>query len=311
MSILLARKDGNKNKTRVGYSLIILCAVLTAMTHVLAKPLLDEHINIEINPVLFAACIYMINAAFFTPLTKKSARLSSLGSRNYLLLGAIGVLEAVALITYFFGLKGSTATNAAIISNSEIIFPLIIATVLFRENVRKKEMLPYSLIIFGMLILPITYDMYLHNFMLNDLMKSDMLIIASGVLYGTNIILCRYLGDSVDSKRIMQIISCVSGALAIGAIIVLNIPISFEVEDLGKIALYAIAGIGMSSILFIVALRILGGSRTVILYSTNSAFGVLFSGIFLSEQITMISWISISLTFAGIYILKNKIGSRL
>jgi len=50
-----------------GYYIIIAAALLAALVPVIAKPLLSspEFDGFEINPIVLAACIYIINGVFF------------------------------------------------------------------------------------------------------------------------------------------------------------------------------------------------------------------------------------------------------
>jgi drug/metabolite transporter (DMT)-like permease len=300
----------NKSRNQVGYALVLISATLAALVHVLAKPLLDNHAGFEIHPVALAACVYIINAAFFTPLAKKSKPIATLDRKNLLLLSVIGILEVTALITYFFGLKESTATNASIFSNGEIVFSLLIAMILFKESLHRKEIGPFAMIMFGMTILPIAYDFYVNNMLLSELVLGDLLIIASGVLYALDVMLCRYLSDKIDSKRITQIVSLVSGTFAVIALVVFHIPFNIQLINLGSIALFAIGGTGFATMLFLISLRLLGGVRTVLLFSTNSVIGVIFAAIMLGETITAVNWVSVSLTFVGVYLLRNRLGAK-
>ncbi|MEO9310595.1 MAG: DMT family transporter [Nitrososphaera sp.] len=289
---------------------MLISATLAALVHVLAKPLLDNQAGFEIHPVALAACVYIINAAFFTPLAKKSKPIATLDRKNLLLLSVIGILEVTALITYFFGLKESTATNASIFSNGEIVFSLLIAMILFKESLHRKEIGPFAMIMFGMTILPIAYDFYVNNMLLSELVLGDLLIIASGVLYALDVMLCRYLSDKIDSKRITQIVSLVSGTFAVIALVVFHIPFNIQLINLGSIALFAIGGTGFATMLFLISLRLLGGVRTVLLFSTNSVIGVIFAAIMLGETITAVNWVSVSLTFVGVYLLRNRLGAK-
>jgi drug/metabolite transporter (DMT)-like permease len=300
----------NKSRNQVGYALVLISATLAALVHVLAKPLLDNQAGFEIHPVALAACVYIINAAFFTPLAKKSKPIATLDRKNLLLLSVIGILEVTALITYFFGLKESTATNASIFSNGEIVFSLLIAMILFKESLHRKEIGPFAMIMFGMTILPIAYDFYVNNMLLSELVLGDLLIIASGVLYALDVMLCRYLSDKIDSKRITQIVSLVSGTFAVIALVVFHIPFNIQLINLGSIALFAIGGTGFATMLFLISLRLLGGVRTVLLFSTNSVIGVIFAAIMLGETITAVNWVSVSLTFVGVYLLRNRLGAK-
>ncbi|MEW6043883.1 MAG: DMT family transporter [Thermoproteota archaeon] len=300
----------NKNSIQVGYVLVLVSATLAALVHVLAKPMLDEQAGLEIHPVALAACVYIINAAFFTPLTKKSQPIASLDRKNLLLLAVIGVLEVTALITYFFGLKESTAANASIFSNGEIVFSLLITMILFKESLHRKEIGPFVMIMLGMMVLPVAYDFYANGMMMTGLVFGDLLIIASGVLYAFDVMLCRYLSDKIDSKRITQIVSFVSGTFAVVALIAFNIPFDVQLVDLGSIAMFAIGGTGLATMLFLISLRLLGGVRTVLLFSTNSVIGVIFASIVLGESISIINWLSVAFTFCGVYLLRNRLGVK-
>ena len=300
----------SKNSFQLGYALIIISAILAALVHVLAKPLLGNQTGFEIHPVALAACIYIINAAFFTPLTRKSQPIASLGKRNHILLVIIGVSEVIALITYFFGLKESTAANASIFSNGEIIFSLLVTMAVFKESLQKKEFGPFVMILFGMMILPVAYDFYAHGMMISDLVIGDFLIIVSGIFYALDVTLCRYLSEKLDSKRITQMVSFVSGAFAVGVLVAFHIPFDIQLANLGPITLFAIGGTGFSTMLFLVSLRLIGGVRTVLLFSTNSVIGVLFAALLLGETITAVNMISVALTFGGVCLLRNRLGTR-
>jgi drug/metabolite transporter (DMT)-like permease len=300
----------NKNSFQLGYLLVLVSAVLAALVHVLAKPLLAVQGGFEIHPVALAACIYIINGAFFTPFTKKSKPITTLGKRNLILLLIIGVSEAIALITYFFGLKESTAANASIFSNGEIVFSLLIALVIFKENLQRRELGPFVMLLLGMMVLPVVYDFYSHGMTISELVIGDLLIIASGTFYALDVMLCRYLSDKVDPRRITQITSFVSGIIAVFALVLFNIPFDVEPVNLGPIALFAVGGTGFATILFLVSLRLIGGVRTILLYSTNSVLGIIFAALMLGETITPMNMVSVALTFGGVFLLRSRLSSE-
>lgn len=295
---------------RLGYILIIMSSILAALVHVLAKPILTNPGGFEFNPVSLAACVYIINGLFFTPFTRKSLPINKLGTKNLLFLAVIGISEVIALITYFSGLKESTAVNASIFSNGEIIFSLLITMLVFKENLRKKELGPFMMMMFGMMILPVAYDVYSHGTHMNGLVMGDALIILSGAFYALDVLVCKHVSDKIDAKRITQITSIVSGGTAICAIFVLNLPFTIQITSLAPIAIFAIGGTGIATMLFIISLRLIGGVRTILLFSTNSVLGIIFSHLFLNESITIINMISVGLTFVGVYMLRNKLGNE-
>ncbi len=91
------------SKAKIGYIVIILSAVFTGLVNSVAKPLIDagDFPTIEISPIMLAVMIYLINALFFTALTKNSTSIKSIGRRNMFFLAIIGIAEVSALITYY------------------------------------------------------------------------------------------------------------------------------------------------------------------------------------------------------------------
>src|SRR3989344_1002334 len=258
-------------KSHYGYYFIILAAALAALIHVICKPMLDGgNTQLEINPIVMAFLIYFICGIFFTPLVKKSPIVS-------------------------------------IFTNSEIIFSLVIAMMVFKERLRIKECIPFSMIIIGMMIIPIGNDLYQNDLSLGSLVTGDLLIIFSGLLYAVDITLCKYIGERFDVRKTVQITSFICAAITIAIIVLFQIPMDVKLVQLPSILIMSIIGTGMSTLFFLMGLKLIGAVRTVLLYSTMSMFGILFSGLILSEAITVVDIFSTMLVFAGIFLLRNKL----
>ncbi len=295
-------------KSNYGHYFIILAAALAALIHVISKPMLDgANSQLEINPIVLAFLIYFICGIFFTPIVKKSKIISKITRKDIMFMVLIGIAEVSGLITYFYGMSTSTAVNASIFSNSEIIFALVIAMLIFRERLQIRECIPFSMIIIGMMIIPIGNDLYQNNFSLEGLVTGDLFIIFSGLLYAVDITLCKYLGERFDVKKTVQIISFVCAAITISIIAVFQIPMDIEWAQLPSILIMSVIGTGMSTLFFLMGLKLIGAVRTVLLYSTTSMFGILFSGLILSEAITPVDIFSSVLILVGIFLLRNRL----
>jgi drug/metabolite transporter (DMT)-like permease len=298
-------------KSKYGYYLIILAAALSAIIHVISKPMLENSENmLEINPIVLAFLIYFIAGIFFTPVAKKTHSISKFGKKDWMFMGLIGIAEVSALIAYFYGLSTATAVNASIFSNSEIIFALVIAMLVFKERLRIKESIPFTMIIIGMMVIPIGNDLFQNNFSLGHMVTGDLLIILSGVLYAVDITLCKYIGDRFDTKRVTQVLSFISAGVAVSLIAIFQIPMNVDLAQLPGIITLSIFGTGLSTLFFLMALKIIGTVRTVLLYSTTAVFGVIFSGLFLSETITTTDIFSLGLVLVGIFLLRNKLAGK-
>lgn len=320
MSFIVTKKIFRFSKSiKIGYVLIITSAILYAFIHVIAKPMLgapsiDDDVfggNQGIHPVVLAVSIYILNGIFFTPIARKtSPSILNIDKKNLFLLCLIGIAEVSALVVYFFGLRDSSAVNASIFSNGEIIFSLLIAMLIFKEKIQKNEWAPFLMIIVGMIILPIVYDLHDNDFLLSSLLMGDILIILSGLFYAVDVNICKYVSDKIDAKRITQITSFASGVFALIILFILNIPFNIDWSDIPTLSFLAFVGTGIATLFFIMALRILGGVRTILLYSTTAIFGIIFSSLVLLEEITTLDIFSIILVMSGIYFLKNKLGKE-
>lgn len=295
-------------KSHYGYYFIIIAAALAALVHVISKPMLEVGTSqVEINPIVMAFLVYFICGIFFTPLVKKSPGISKVGRKDIMFMMLIGIAEVAGLITYFYGISTSTAVNASIFSNSEIIFALVIAMLVFKERLHIKECIPFSMIIIGMMIIPIGNDLYQNDFSLGSIVTGDLLIIFSGLLYAIDITLCKYLGERFDVKKTVQIVSFTCAAITITIIALFQIPMDIELAQIPNILVMSIAGTGMSTLFFLMGLKLIGAVRTVLLYSTTSVFGIIFSGVILSEVVTYTDIISVVLVLSGIFLLRNRL----
>lgn len=293
------------NSKSLGYFLIIVSAALYALTHVIGKPLLETS-DIQINPVVLAATIYFINGLFFTPISRRSTPLREIDKKSMFFIVMVGIAEVSALITYFFGLKDSTAVNASIFSNGEIVFSLIIAIVIFKEKLHQKEIMPFAMIIFGMMVIPIGYDMYENGMSISPIVFGDILIVLSGLFYAVDVNLCKYVSDRISSYRITQILSFAAGGFAFLMLLLFQIPYQVHLEQLAPITLIAILGTGLATVFFLLSLKIIGAIRTILIYSSTAVFGIIFSALIIGEEITVMNMISIGTVMFGIYMLRSR-----
>ena len=66
----------------------------------------------------------------------------------------------------------------------------------------------------------------------------------------------------------------------------------------------------MATLFFLISLRLIGAVRTILIYSTTAIFGIIFSALFLAEQITLVNVISIVTVMIGMYLLRNRLGKE-
>jgi len=305
---LLSQKFTKNSKKTIGIIIVLTASCLYALTHVISKPLVEDNSNLEINPIILLFIIYVINGIFFTPLARRAGcPITKVGRRNLIIIVGIGLAELIGMGMYLVGLKDSTAVNASLFDNSEIIFALLIAIIIFRERLTKNELAPFFMIVVGVMVIPVAYDMSHTGMVMTELLYGDILIILSGFFLAIDINLYKFVSDRVSSHRIMQLYSFAGGLFALGIIFVFDLPIEVNSDQITPIILVSILGVGLPTMFLLMGIRQIGAVKTILIYSTTSIFGLGFAALILGESFTYVHCISIIVVIVGIYLLRKKL----
>lgn len=295
-----------KGKIAIGIALTLAAASMEALADVIPKPLMADTQILPASPLLIVFLIYIVNGAIFTPFTVKSRPLSKFSIKPLYALTALGIVEVLSTIFFLYGLKDTSAINAAILGNSEILFGVIIAMIVLGERIKRKEILPFMLIGIGAILIPLGTDISEDGFMTNFVV-GDLMILISGLFLGIVMTMYKRMGDKFDSKRIIQYTSFVGAAVALGGILVMGIPFELDPNHLPTILVTGIIGIGMPVFFILIALRYIGAVRTILVFSTTTVFGVMFSNLLLGEIISMTNVGSIGVVIVGTYLLRKRL----
>ncbi len=298
--------SSKKNKIALGITLAFAGAAMDALADVIPKPLMAETQISPAAPLMIVFLIYIVSGTIFTPFTTKSPSLFKFSRKSIYALTGLGVAEVLGTIFFLYGLKDTSAINAAILGNSEIVFGIIIAMIVLSERIKRKEFLPFMLIGIGAILIPLGTSVSEHGFMTNFVI-GDLMILLSGVFMGIVMTMYKKMGDEFDSKRIIQYTSFVGAAVAMAGILVMNIPFELDPNHLPTILVTGVVGIGIPILFVIVALRYIGAVRTILIFSTTSVFGALFAHVLLGEIITLANVGAIGLVIVGTYFLRKKL----
>ena len=293
----------------LGIIFAILAAVFVGTINVVGKTLVDpQYANIEsLNPINLALVVGLITGLFFTPLTKNQTPLRKFDKKTLICILVLGVSEVAATTTNFFGLAHTTATNASILSNTEFIFAILIAVLIFHERLHKKEYLPLSMILVGAIAIPLSLDLQENNFTLNKIVFGDFLILLAAVFYAIDISIARFVSRRASATRISQLSAFAGIPFALLLILIFQVPFDIQVPHIPSILFMGIFVTGLGYYFFVLALRFLGAIRTILIYSTTTVFGVMFAGIFLGEQITVFDVSALGIVIFGVYLLRNRL----
>ena len=298
--------SSKKSKIVLGIALTLAAASMEGLADVIPKPLMADTQILPTSPLLIVFLIYIVNGAIFTPLTAKSKPLSKFSIKPLYALTALGIVEVFCTIFFLYGLKDTSAINASILGNSEIVFGVIIAMIVLGERIKRKEILPFLLIGVGAILIPLGTDISDGGFMTNFVI-GDLMILISGLFLGIVMTMYKRMGDKFDSKRIIQYTSFVGAAVALGGILVMGIPFQLNPNHLPTILVTGVIGIGMPVFFILIALRYIGAVRTILVFSTTTVFGVMFANLLLGEIISMANIGAIGVVLVGTYLLRKKL----
>ncbi|HSG73905.1 MAG TPA: DMT family transporter [Nitrosopumilaceae archaeon] len=310
--LALVKKPKIKNsKITLGFFVALLAAAFAALPNVVPKSLMEENsMGVTPNPLMLVFAIYVINGLLFTPIAKNKNPIRKLGRTTLFLLIILGLAESAGTLAYTVGLQETSALNASILVNGETIFAILVGITLFRERLGRNEILPFGLIFLGAILLPIGTDLHNHGWEFSNFVFGDILIILSGFFYCLDTFIAKKIDNSVSIRRIVHMMACGGAILSLGLMILLQIPFDITLEQFSIISIVGFLGIGVNMLFFVMALRLIGAVRTVLIYSTTTIFSVIYSSLYLSEQVTMVSVVSVFTVMFGLVALRKRLGQE-
>lgn len=281
-----------QNKHAIG--LAILAAVLYGVSSPFSKLLL-----VKIPPTFMAALLYLGAGAGmllvdwytrFTELERMEAKITSQELPYVLVM--VG-LDIAAPILLMLGLSRTSAENAALLNNFEIVATSLLAMFIFREAVGRRMWLSITLITFASITLSV--DSFSHL----TLSPGSLFILAACLCWGLENNCTRML----SLKDPLQIVIVKGLGSGLGALLIAWAMRAF-IWDSFYIVMALLLGFGaygLSIFCYVSAQRELGAARTSTYYAAAPFIGVLFSWIILRESLTASFALALVLMLTGTY----------
>ena len=288
----------------------VLSAALFGSISTIAKPTLPA----TINPVLLSSLVYLVAAMVMTPIAIKSNKsntnIANIQSviewKDYLYVLVIAILGAViAPILYFIGLERTSASHASVLLTGEILFTVIIALLFFDEHIKPIGYVGIILVLFAVFIIAIDCNSQIgnHIFRIN---YGDLLIITATLFWATDNNISKIVSHKLSPAKIVQLKSIIGGSLLMAIAIGLGIKININLAQIPNIILLGAGGFAASIFFFLHSLKRIGTIKTILIFSTSSVFGVVFSVAFLHERLQMTLLYTIPIMLGGIYLISRK-----
>ena len=281
-------------KQRTALLFAILAAALYAVSVPFAKLLLAD-----LSPTLMAAFLYLgagIGMSVMGLVRKKLGRADreahlSKGDLPFII--AMVLLDIAAPCSLMLGLKWTSAANASLLNNFEIVATSLIALVFFQEVIRRRLWLAIFLITAASVILSIGDDSSL-NFSWGSL-----LVLLACVFWGFENNCTRML----SLKDPLEVVVIKGFGSGLGSLLIaLGLGNSFAA--FGYVAAALVLGFvayGLSIFFYVYAQRELGAAKTSAFYAVSPFIGAGLSLLIFREVPAASFWVALLFMIAGAY----------
>lgn len=291
----MLNKSSLMNSKQKAVVFAILAALLYALSSPLSKILLQN-----LHPTMMAALLYLgagigisMVGLVQNSINGKTKELHLTKKELPYTLGMI-ILDILAPIFLMIGLQLTTAANASLLNNFEIVATSIVAFVIFRERVSKKVWIAIVLVTLSSALLSIQ-DLSSFSFSIGSLF-----VLLACLCWGVENNFTRIL----SSKNPMQIVIMKGFGSGLGSLLIAYIAGDFSI-DMQYIIPALVLGFfayGLSILFYVYAQRELGTSKTSAYYAFAPFIGTGLSLIIFREIPSLSFMVALVIMLSGAYL---------
>ena len=281
-----------KQEMRKGIMMAILAAVLYAVSSPFSKVLLNE-----MPPTLMAGFLYL-GAGVGMSLIAVSRRVRQVENTEIHLSKAempytvaMILLDIAAPICMLIGLNATTAANASLLNNFEIVATALIALVVFKERISKRLWMGILFVTFSSVILSF------EDFSSLEFSYGSLFVLLAAVFWGLENNCTRKL-SSCDPLEIVLLKGIFSG---IGSIVI-GLVLGERLMNLWSVIAVMALGIvsyGLSIYFYVHAQRLLGAARTSAYYAVSPFIAAFLSILIFGQMPEVTYFIALMLMAVG------------
>lgn len=292
-----------------GYLSALMVALLFGVWFSLDKILLGY-----LHPLVLAALTYLIASVFlffinFSPLKTKILNIINrddelenfMSRKDYgilFLTATFGSLIAPAL--YLSGLSRIAAVNAALLTNVEILFIIIIGIFFLKEKVHKKDILGFVFLLTGAVFLSTNN---LQNISFSQSLFGSLLVVSASFFWSLDTSLSKFLSRKQNILFVTALKSGFGGSVLLVISLIGGLAFTLPLFRLPLLLFIGLICVSFSIVLIYYSLRIIGSTRTGSIFALSSLFGAVTAFIVLNEPLTTFQLLFGFLMLIGVFIL--------
>ena len=285
-----------QSSTTRGYLYALLGAICAGSFPTLVKYMLASE-----GPLILSGLGILLSG--FVLLLYRPRQVPERGSVPYLLY--IGIVGAgLAPVLYTVGLNETTAVNAALLANGEVLFTTLIAFAAFGERLARGQMLIGLLIIFGIVVVVTGLD--LSTLQLQQGLSGNLLILAATAGWGLeNNLIVAATKKGFGAGLLSKFRNLIGGGLVTAYLIATGLTINLSGYN-GLLFFFLVLDLAGVTFLFIAALEKLGAIRMIFTYSLATVFGASFALVFLGEELTIAQIAGGAIILVGVFLFRRS-----
>lgn len=286
-----------------GYLSVLVSSALFGSVFTVAKVPLQT-----VDPLALAAVIYVISGLSLIPFARASFRLKSSRELRYMVaLTAFGGIAAPMLLLY--GLQETSASDGSILTNSEVLFTIILSSLFFGEKPKGRlGLAAVGIVIVGLFMA--TTNMEVSDTIL-QFNAGNILILASMLMWAMDNNISRRLitFSDISPAKIAMLKSLFGGLVMLAAVVAFGklgalggLDVNLWLITIGL----AVSGFGAALLFFLQGIKHIGTIKTMSVFSMTPVFGIAIAAIALGESITAFQVVATGLIIAGILLLSRR-----
>ena len=224
------------------------------------------------------------------------------GENAWLILGLSLAGATVAPILYFTGVQQSSAVNASLLTNSEVLFTALIGFGVFHESLRRRQLAEGLLIAVGVVVISVNLQSGLVSS--SQGVAGNVLLVGASIFWSIDNNLSRVASQRVGISMIAKFKGLIGGGITV-IFLVLSSSLAAPPTSLPLIALLAVVFTAMT-LLSVGAFRLIGAVRTILVFSLSSILGPVFAFIILGESVSLVQVIGGALILSGVYLIQRS-----
>jgi len=253
----------------------------------------------DVNPVVASGLAVLLSGAILVPYKPRAV---PSGANAWLILGLALAGATVAPILYFTGVQESSAVNASLLGNGEVLFTALIGFGIFHGSLRRRQLAEGLLIALGVIV--VSSNLQSGGVSLIQGLSGNVLIVGATIFWSIDNNLSRVASQRMGLSMVAKFKGLIGGGITI-LLLVASSSLVVPVTSLPLIAILAVIFTAMT-LLSVGAFRLIGAVRTILVFSTSSILGPLFAFVVLGEGISPIQVAGGALILCGVYLIQRS-----